>query len=236
LECTEVKIPLSGEKWAAKSEAYAALIAEHLTPQTVWLDAGCGSRLLESDMDAAEDWLAGRCRVLVGMDYAVTGHRNIRSLVGGSLYELPFADGSVDLVTCNMVVEHLDNPARAFAEVARCLSSTGAFVVKTPNVWNYGVMANAAAARILPEGLRLRLAQGSDGRRDHEFFPVRYRANTMSTLTQRLERAGLQVHKAVALAQQRAFFRKTGSVEKLLMKLTPVNGLLVCAHKRTASH
>ena len=236
MECTEVKIPLSGEKWAAKSEAYAALIAEHLMPQTVWLDAGCGSRLLESDMDAVEDWLTGRCRFIVGMDFRVTAHRNIRSLVGGSLYELPFPDGSLDLITCNMVVEHLDDPARAFAEVARCLSSAGAFVVKTPNVWNYGVMANAAAARILPEGLRLRLAQETDGRREHEFFPVRYKANTMSTLMRRLEKAGLHVHKAIALAQQRAFFRKADKIEKLLMKLTPVNGLLVCAHKRAASY
>lgn len=236
MECTEVKIPLSGEKWAAKSEAYAALIAEHLTPQTVWLDAGCGSRLLESDMEAVEDWLAGRCRFIVGMDFQVTAHRNIRSLVGGSLYGLPFADGSLDLITCNMVVEHLDDPERAFAEAARCLRADGAFVIKTPNVLNYGVMANAAAARILPEGLRLRLAQGTDGRREHEFFPVRYRANTMSTLTQRLEKAGLRVHKAIALAQQRPFFRKVETMEKLLMKLTPVNGLLVCAHKRAASY
>ena len=201
-----------------------------------WAGRVLGAYLKQNSLVGGSRQAAAAPRVLVGMDYAVTGHRNIRSLVGGSLYELPFADGSLDLVTCNMVVEHLDNPARAFAEVARCLSSTGALVVKTPNVLNYGVMANAAAARILPEGLRLRLAQGSDGRREHEFFPVRYRANTMSTLTQRLERAGLQVHKAVALAQQRAFFRKTGSVEKLLMKLTPVSGLLVCAHKRTASH
>ncbi len=236
MECTEVTIPLSGEKWAAKSEAYAALVAEHLTPQTIWLDAGCGSRLLESDMDAEEDWLAGHCRFIVGMDFRVTAHRNIRSLVGGSLYQLPFTDGSLDLITCNMVVEHLDDPARAFAEVARCLSSTGAFVVKTPNVLNYGVMANAAAARILPEGLRLRLAQGTDGRQEHEFFPVRYKANTMSSLMQRLERAGLQVHKAIALTQQRAFFRKTEKIERLLMKLTPVSGLLVCAHKTAASH
>ena len=236
MECTEVKIPLSGERWAAKSEAYAALIAEHLTPQTVWLDAGCGSRLLESDMDALEDWLAGRCRFIAGMDFRVTVHRNIRSLVGGSLYALPFADGSLDLITCNMVVEHLDDPGRAFAEVARCLSSAGAIVVKTPNVWNYGVMANAVAARALPEGLRLRLAQGTDGRREHEFFPVRYKANTMSNLKRLLEKAGLHVHKIVALEQQRAFFRKAEKIEKLLMKLTPVNGLLVCAHKSAASH
>ena len=67
-DCSEVGIPLSGAQWAAKSEAYAALISEHLSPQTVWLDAGCGLRLLEDDMDPLGNWLVNRCRMIVGMD------------------------------------------------------------------------------------------------------------------------------------------------------------------------
>ena len=35
-----VEIPLSGARWAAKSEAYASLISEHLSADTAWLDAG----------------------------------------------------------------------------------------------------------------------------------------------------------------------------------------------------
>src|SRR5437660_9277446 len=134
VEARAVQIPLSGAQWAAKSEAYASLISEYLSPHTVWLDAGCGSRLLENDMDPLEDWLVSHCRTIVGMDVSVTSNRNIQALVQGSLYDLPFADNSLDLITCRMVVEHLAQPRQAFAEAARCLRPGGAIVVVTPNL------------------------------------------------------------------------------------------------------
>lgn len=231
----EVEIPLSGAIWAAKSEAYAVLISEHLGPRTIWLDAGCGRRLLEDDLEPLENWLVDHCGLIVGMDVSVTSHRNIRLLVRGSLYALPFVECSLDLVTCNMVVEHLDNPAAAFAEVARCLSPSGALVVKTPNLLNYGVMGNAIASKVMPEEWRLRLVHGLDGREPKDFFPVWYKANTMPGILRLLDASGLQVHKAIALPQQRALFGKTEKLERLLMKLTPISGLLVCAHKRVTA-
>lgn len=224
-------IPLCGEKWADKSEAYASLICEHIGPEARWLDAGCGWRLLENDLEPLEDWLAERCGQIIGMDVAVSRHRNIHKLVQGSLYALPFAAGSLDLITSNQVLEHLDNPARAFAEVARCLRPGGAFIAKTPNLWNYGVIGNALAAKVMPEKWRLRLVYTTDGRRPEDFFPVRYRANTMRRLARLLEEAGLRVHKAIPLSQQRPFLHKAERLERILMKITPVIGLLVCAHK-----
>lgn len=231
LQVPLVQIPLTGAKWAAKTEAYAALISEHLLPDTVWLDAGCGSRLLEDDMDPLEDWLADHCRFIVGMDLAVTSHRNIKPLLCGSLYQLPFPDNSLDLVTCRMVVEHLDRPDEAFAEVARCLHPGGAFVLITPNLLNYGIFGNAVATKVLPDKLRLRLVHATDSRAEKDIFPVRYKANTMRRLVYLLSRSGLQVHKEIRLRQHKAYWRKHPSLERPLMWLTPIYGLLVCAHK-----
>jgi SAM-dependent methyltransferase len=227
----ETGIPLSGAHWAAKSEAYAALVAEHIGPRTLWLDAGCGWRLLEEDMEPLEDWLAAHCGRIVGLDLALTAHRNIRWLVQGSIYSLPFADSSIDLVTFNMVAEHLDDPARAFSETARCLRPGGALIIKTPNLLNYGVMGNAVMSRVMPEKWRRRLVYGIDGREAKDFFPVRYKANTMRCLVRLLRAAGFNVHKTIALFQKRPYLRKTAKPEKLLMRLTPVSGLLLCAHK-----
>jgi SAM-dependent methyltransferase len=231
----QIDLPLTGEKWAAKSEAYAALIDEHLSPTTVWLDAGCGRRLLEEDMDRLEDWLAQRPRLLLGLDPQVTKHCNIELLVRGSLYDLPFADSTFDLVTANMVAEHLANPLRAFLEIARCLSPNGALILKTPNLLNYGVMVNAIASKVIPEKWRLGLVHGTDDREAEEFFPVRYKANRMSSLRRLLQSSGLQIHKTIALTQQQPFSRRARKVEEVLMKLTPVVGLLVCAHKAEAA-
>jgi SAM-dependent methyltransferase len=235
MECPEVDIPLSGAKWAANSEAYAVAISEHLHPRAIWLDAGCGLHLLEKDLETLETWLINRCRLMVGIDVSVTTHTNISVLVRGCLYALPFGDGSLDLVTCNMVVEHLDDPARAFAEVARCLTPGGAFVVTTPNLLNYGILCNSVASKVMPEKWRLRLVHGSDGRDPKDIFPVRYKANTMRHLVRLLNESGFLVHKAVPLPQRRPFWRKTEKLERLLMKLTPSAGLLVCAHKRSGA-
>jgi SAM-dependent methyltransferase len=226
-----VQIPLSGAKWAAKSEAYASLIAEHLSPHTLWLDAGCGSRLLENDMDLIETWLATHCKSIFGMDLAVTSNRNTRSLVRGSLNHLPFADNSLDLITCRMVVEHLDQPREAFAEAARSLRPGGAFIVVTPNLLHYGTFGNAVATKVMPEKLRLRIVHATDSRSDKDIFPVRYKANTMHRLTHLLNVSGLKVHQAVGIHQQRPYWRKHPFFEKVLMRLTPIHALLVCAHK-----
>jgi ubiquinone/menaquinone biosynthesis C-methylase UbiE len=225
-------IPLTGEKWAAGSEAYAACIAHHLTPQTRWLDAGTGSRLLEDDLDALENWLVQHSGMTVGMDVSVTRHLNIRHLVAGSIYELPFADGSFNLVTCNVVMEHLAEPENALAEVARVLAPGGAFVINTPNLWNYGVLANAFLSKVLPEKSRLKLVRASDSREPEDIFPVQYRANTLRRLHTLLGAAGFTVHSDAVLPQLRPYFRKTAALEKLLMALSPGVKLLVCAHKR----
>lgn len=226
-----VRIPLCGARWAAKSEAYASLVSAHLSPDTVWLDAGCGSRLLEADLDPLEDWLAAQCKTIIGMDASLTPHRSIQSLVKGTLYQLPFADNSLDLITCRMVVEHLDRPRLAFTEAARCLRPGGALVVITPNLANYAIFGNAVATKLLPEKLRLLIVHASDSRADEDIFPVRYKANTMPRLVQSLNASGLQVHETVGLRQERPYWRKHPSLEKVLMKLTPIFVLLVCAHK-----
>jgi len=230
-----VQIPLSGAKWAAKSEAYASLIAEHLSPHTLWLDAGCGSRLLEADMDPLEDWLVTHCKSIFGIDIGVTSNRNIKTLLQGSLYHLPFADNTLDLITCRMVVEHLDHPAEAFTEIARCLRPGGVLIVITTNLLNYAILGNALATEVMPEKVRLRIVRLSDSRDKKDIFPVRYKANTMPRLVELLNVSGMQVHKAIGLRQQRPYWRKHPSFEKVLMWLTPIHVLLACAHKVVSS-
>lgn len=168
------------------------------------------------------------------MDVALTPHRNISTLLLGSLYRLPLADQSLDLITCRMVVEHLDQPVTAFTEAARCLRPGGALIVMTPYLLNYGVLGNAIATKLMPENLRLRLVHQTDARADEDIFPVRYKANTMRSLTRALHAAGLQIHTATKIQQHRAYFRKLARIEYLLTKATPNNGLLVCAHRSPA--
>jgi hypothetical protein len=134
-----------------------------------------------------------------------------------------------------MVVEHLEHPADAFAEIARCLRPGGALIVATPNLWNYAIFGNALATKVMPEKLRLRIVHASDSRANEDIFPVRYKANTMPRLLGLMNLSGLQVHQAISLRQQRPYWRKHPSFEKVLMWLTPIYVLLVCAHKSVAT-
>jgi len=224
-------IPVTGEKWAALAEAYAKLIAEHARPESRWLDAGTGSRILEEDLDGLENWLVQRVEMTIGMDVRLTQHLNIRTLVSGSIYDIPFETGSFDIVTCNMVMEHLGEPEKAIAELSRVLKRGGALIINTPNLWNYGIAANAVLSKILPEPWRLKLVRASDTREPEDIFPVRYRANRLRRLRAMLAAGGLRVHRAFVLAQQQAFFRVTAPLEKLVIPVAPGVRLLVCAHK-----
>lgn len=51
----------------------------------------------------------------------------------GSLYELPFADASFDTVLFAEVIEHLDAPEKALAEIFRVLRPGGKTIVIFPN-------------------------------------------------------------------------------------------------------
>lgn len=53
-------------------------------------------------------------------------------LVLGDLYRLPFADGSFDAAAVSEVLEHLETPEAALAELARVLRPGGVLAVSTP--------------------------------------------------------------------------------------------------------
>jgi len=91
-------------------------------PGEAILDVGCGDGAISLDLSQQT-----RARV-VGADLAirrVTFARNLAknlSFTQGSCYELPFADNSFSTVVCCDLLEHLDDPTRAFAELMRVSS------------------------------------------------------------------------------------------------------------------
>lgn len=169
---------------------------QHLTARakkaTAWLDLGCGHQLLPEWRAAAESELLAAVPLVVGIDYdleSLLKHRTIRNLARGDARLLPFADASFDLVTANMVVEHLDDPATQFTEIGRVLKPGGIFLFHTPNDRSYFVNV----ARRFPDGMKRRLAKFFDGRDESDVFPTHYRANRPETIEAVAKRAGLAV-------------------------------------------
>lgn len=116
---------------------YEEVICELVTPCTVWLDLGCGHRVLPEWRFATERELVNRASFVAGMDVdsgATTKHRTIKNIWVGDVHNLAFPDDSFMLVTANMLVKHLEDAGRVFAEIHRVLVPGGSFLFHTPNV------------------------------------------------------------------------------------------------------
>ncbi len=173
-------------------DTFVEVLGRHVPEGGHWLDLGCGHQLLPSWQAGAERDYIARAGVVVGLDYdfeSVRRHATIACRCRGDIGALPFHADSFDLVTANMVVEHLDQPARQFREVARVLRPGGIFLYHTPNADNYQVRV----ARLVPEGLKAMLARTLEGRRGEDVFPTHYRANTAADASRLASESGFLV-------------------------------------------
>jgi 2-polyprenyl-3-methyl-5-hydroxy-6-metoxy-1,4-benzoquinol methylase len=164
-------------------EIWGETIKQYLAPSVRWLDAGCGWRVLGQDLEPLENEMVSLPRSVLGVDLDLSHlrkHLNISRRLCASLDSLPFPDASFDLVTCNMVVEHLPHPLVTFRELSRVLAPGGAMMVHTPNTWNYLVFSNMIAKKLLPRSIFLKLVH--DGRADDDIYPTHYRANSTHAL------------------------------------------------------
>ena len=187
---------------------YARLIDEVLTPQTRWLDAGGGHKILEVTSPEGELAMVRRVRLAVCCDRvldAIAKHRSIRLGVGAALDHLPFRGQSLDLITLNNVAEHLERPREVLSEFARVLAPGGRVVIHTPNLSSYAVRIANLGRRILPKPFVMKLIRFMDFREEEDVFPTYYRANTCADLDAAAGQAGLSSEK-VLLAPARPLF------------------------------
>jgi ubiquinone/menaquinone biosynthesis C-methylase UbiE len=172
-------------------EIYEDVVSAHVTRDAVWLDAGCGWHVFPPWREESEHEVTGRAKLVLGCDVdevSVRQHRSIRRVSLADLSFLPIRTGSVDVVTCNMVVEHLESPEPVFAEFARVLTRGGRLIVHTPNAWSHFV----AASKCVPKTFKTRLAQRLDGRAANDIFPTLYRANTPRRIRALMTKVGLR--------------------------------------------
>jgi SAM-dependent methyltransferase len=124
------------------------------------LDIGCADRWVESQLPDTCEYL--------GLDYPDTGRDlyGARPDVFADARKLPLADASVDTVLILEVMEHLQHPADALAEIARVLRPDGKLLLSMPFLYpihdaphdfqrltRFGLMRDTAAAGLRVEML-----------------------------------------------------------------------------------
>ncbi len=169
-------------------EVYEAVLRSLLAPETVWIDAGCGSNALLASL--------GRdCRLAVGIDLIPAAKA---PFVQADLRHLPLASNCTDLVSLRLVVEHLEHIPQDLLEIERILKPGGKLLVLTTNAASLLVLL----PRLLPFKWKRWLLCKMFGVTAHEVFPTWHRFNTV----RRMQRgAGSLQAVSIARLEQTSF-------------------------------
>ena len=200
-------------------------ILERLPEGGVFLDAGCGGRLLLARQ------VRERCRLAIGVDLEPPppGEPGLRSLVS-DLAALGLRSGLVDVAAMRSVSEHLPDPGAALREIGRVLKPGGSAVILSPNKWYYA----SVAGRLVPERAASSILRLIYGRSVYDNFPTYYRANTRRAVARLAAKAGLGVerieiceHPPDYLKLSPFLFRLGVLYDRITARWRPLHGLAV---------
>jgi len=181
-------------------ELFRKRILKYLSPSMVILDLGAGAGIVEQ-MN-----FRGKVARVCGVDLDPRVETNVYLDEGrkSDAGEIPYADESFDLVFCDNVFEHLDQPLHVFKEVARVLRPGGLFMFKTPNKWHY----MPTIARLTPHGFH-QFVNRLRGRAEVDTFPTCYRVNTRTDVKRFAQSADFDVEQIEYIEGRPEYLRMT---------------------------
>lgn len=169
-----------------------ALLRSHMTV----LDVGCGrgSGLINDPIKFRRELrkLRWKCHKIIGIDVDRAADQNpgideFRVINDGVAW--PIANGSVDLIVSDYVLEHIENPICYFDEVVRVLRPGGMYCARTSNRIGYvGLLAS-----IIPKSRQLQVLRAVQrDRKELDIFPTYFRVNTVWEIRRLLNAVGLK--------------------------------------------
>jgi ubiquinone/menaquinone biosynthesis C-methylase UbiE len=172
---------------------YSALLGRSLQAGDRWLDIGCGRQIVPGWAASEEEqrgWVE-RSQRLVGIDVdrALHEHPFLHNRVIALGDALPFRAETFELVTANVVVEHVQRPEQVLTEIRRVLVPGGRFVFHTPNYKYYLIFL----ASLVPDAIRQRLVVWIEKRNEADVFPTVYRMNTEKTIRRIAQETGFRI-------------------------------------------
>lgn len=112
---------------------------------------------------------------------------------------LPFANSEFDVVVIRSVIEHLDDPAATFRELARVVRPGGYVLMNLPNKWDYVSVLARLSGRFKSSILKQIVRTG------WEDFPVLYRCNTHAALRANVAPSGWCIERFQPLPSQPSY-------------------------------
>jgi len=160
----------------------------------VILDVGCGRGAYGEDSIMQRRKLRilrGKAAKLIGIDVDRNAQDNpfldeFRHIQTDSW---PIDTNSVDLIICDNVLEHVEDPKKFFMEIRRVLKNGGFLCIRTPNRWGYV----ALAATLIPNKYHSHVTSiVQDGRKVEDVFPTLYRCNSIRKLENAMKKSGFR--------------------------------------------
>jgi SAM-dependent methyltransferase len=150
------------------------------------------------------------------------------TLVQSSVTDLPFADNKFDLIFSRSVMEHLEQPKRAYEEAHRVLKDGGRWIFLTPNRWDYV----SIISRIVPNSLHGKIVNYTVGSHEEDVFPVVYESNSWGQIQRLCRETGFEVKTFEYLGQDPTYLGFSSTLyllgtayEKLLLSTPLLQGL-----------
>jgi SAM-dependent methyltransferase len=179
--------------------AYPEEIGGALPRRGSILDLGCGDNttLDRFRRPGLEIW---------GADYQI--HPDLANVdrfrLLGPEGQIPFADGTFDVIAAQWVLEHVAKPRQFLKEVCRVLKPGGSFVALSISATHYVTWIRQMLS-VLPHAAVQNLVHRLYNRAEHDTFPTYYRLNTLTRLEASARSAGLALEHFRTYANQGYF-------------------------------
>ncbi len=209
-------------------------IAERLRPDATVLDIGCGRTAPNLSQ------LIGKAEKLYGIDVVdFTVDNPAMQLFPNDVRDMKdIPSNSVDLAYSRAVMEHLENPERAYAEIARVLKPGGVYVFTTPSIYDYG----SIAALLIPNRFHSQIVSATEGRAGEDVFPTVFGSNSRRAITRQAAEVGLDIDHFAYIGQypsylvfNRVLFWLGSIYQKAIEKFAltqPLRGWIFCTLKK----
>jgi len=147
-----------------------------------WLDLGCGRGTYDPMLLLVRRGIKEKMYVGVDMDMPALIACSEKQIVQADISSLPFTDRSFDLVTSNMVFEHLSHPISVLKEAHRVLVDGGVLLVHASAALHYMLLLGRMLSASLPRSWYVKLVSRYTGRNESDIYPAFYQANTVRRL------------------------------------------------------
>jgi 2-polyprenyl-3-methyl-5-hydroxy-6-metoxy-1,4-benzoquinol methylase len=172
---------------------YGHALQRHMHPGTRWLDVGCGYQILPdwAMSQTEQERLVRSAGFLAGVDVdeRIKDHPLLTYRVKALGGALPFKAETFDLVTANMVVEHINDPQNFLSDMHRVLRPKGWFLFHTPNYLFWLIFLS----HLVPDNLKKSIIKVLEHRDAEDVFPTHYTLNNPWRIKRLARETGFEV-------------------------------------------